>query len=281
MAGVLEGRDGITDRPEGAGGVLQDPLRLRVAKARTRGGYLKDIKGFDAEFFALAKMEADNIDPQQRMALELTWEALEYARIRPRRAVKASACSSAAPPTTTASWQWPTRRPPTRTPSPARRGSIIANRVSSSTTSAARRSPSTPHARVRGRRAPGCADAGDGEADVVLAGGSTLWATRLVTIGFDEVGGVLASDGRITRPRWCMSDVSRRLRRDCASLHSPWRTARMTSSPGPSSNRGLHPANRGAQRIAPYFGRHPSGRAALLSTRCERPDATGRRRLEP
>ncbi len=51
------------------------------AKARTRGGYLSDIKGFDSEFFALSKMEADNIDPQQRMALELTWEALEHARI--------------------------------------------------------------------------------------------------------------------------------------------------------------------------------------------------------
>lgn len=29
----------------------------------------------------MAKTEADNIDPQQRMALELTWEALEHARI--------------------------------------------------------------------------------------------------------------------------------------------------------------------------------------------------------
>jgi len=80
---LLEGRDAITDLPEGRWSEFLDEPRIaeRVAKARTRGGYLSDIKGFDAEFFALAKMEADNIDPQQRMALELTWEALEYARI--------------------------------------------------------------------------------------------------------------------------------------------------------------------------------------------------------
>ena len=82
-AALLEGRDAITDLPEGRWAEFLDEPRIaeRVAKARTRGGYLTDIKGFDAEFFALAKMEADNIDPQQRMALELTWEALEHARI--------------------------------------------------------------------------------------------------------------------------------------------------------------------------------------------------------
>ena len=80
---LLEGRDAITDLPEGRWSeFLHEPrLAERVAKAHTRGGYLKDIKGFDSEFFALSKMEADNIDPQQRMALELTWEALEHARI--------------------------------------------------------------------------------------------------------------------------------------------------------------------------------------------------------
>ena len=76
-------QDAITDLPEGRWEEFLSEPRIaeRVAKARTRGGYLSDIKGFDAEFFALSKMEADNIDPQQRMALELTWEALGDARI--------------------------------------------------------------------------------------------------------------------------------------------------------------------------------------------------------
>src|ERR1700742_2476654 len=80
---LLEGRDVITDLPQGRWEEFLDEPRIaeRVGKARTRGGYLTDIKGFDAEFFALSKMEADNIDPQQRMALELTWEALENAHI--------------------------------------------------------------------------------------------------------------------------------------------------------------------------------------------------------
>ena len=81
-AALLEGRDAITDLPEGRWSEFLSEPRIaeRVAKARTRGGYLSDIKGFDSEFFALSKMEADNIDPQQRMALELTWEALEHAQ---------------------------------------------------------------------------------------------------------------------------------------------------------------------------------------------------------
>ncbi|MGB7144589.1 beta-ketoacyl synthase N-terminal-like domain-containing protein, partial [Mycobacterium sp.] len=80
---LLEGRDAITDLPEGRWSEFMEEPRLaeRIKKARTRGGYLTDIKGFDSEFFALSKTEADNIDPQQRMTLELTWEALEHARI--------------------------------------------------------------------------------------------------------------------------------------------------------------------------------------------------------
>ena len=47
---LLEGRDAITDLPEGRWSEFMAEPRLaeRIAKARTRGGYLKDLKGFDA-----------------------------------------------------------------------------------------------------------------------------------------------------------------------------------------------------------------------------------------
>src|SRR5690606_20551778 len=37
--------------------------------------------GFDAEFFAMSPIEVERVDPQQRLMMELTWEALEHARI--------------------------------------------------------------------------------------------------------------------------------------------------------------------------------------------------------
>ncbi|WP_167359196.1 type I polyketide synthase, partial [Streptomyces bungoensis] len=49
------------------------------------GGYIDDVTGFDAGFFGISPREADTMDPQQRLALELAWEALEDARIVPGR----------------------------------------------------------------------------------------------------------------------------------------------------------------------------------------------------
>jgi phthiocerol/phenolphthiocerol synthesis type-I polyketide synthase D len=48
------------------------------------GGFLDDVAGFDAEFFGIAPREAARMDPQQRMVLEVAWEALEHAGIAPR-----------------------------------------------------------------------------------------------------------------------------------------------------------------------------------------------------
>src|SRR5262249_14417640 len=47
------------------------------------GGFLADVAGFDAEVFGIAPREAAEMDPQQRLALELAWEALEDAGVPP------------------------------------------------------------------------------------------------------------------------------------------------------------------------------------------------------
>ena len=198
---LLEGRDGITDLPEGRWEEFLEEPRIaeRVAKARTRGGYLKDIKGFDAEFFALSKMEADNIDPQQRMALELTWEALEHARI-PASALRGQSVAVFIG-SSTNDYSFLAMSDPSIAHPYAITGtasSIIANRVSYfydfrgpsvAVDTACSSSLVAAHYGVQALRAR--------EADVALVGGVNALITPLVTVGFDEVGGVLAPDGRI------------------------------------------------------------------------------------
>ncbi|MGH3724745.1 MAG: polyketide synthase Pks13 [Mycobacterium sp.] len=198
---LLEGRDAITDLPEGRWEEFTADPRIaeRVAQAATRGGYLKDIKGFDAEFFTLSKMEADNIDPQQRMALELTWEALENARI-PASSLKGDSVGVYVG-STNNDYVYLTVADPANAHPYAITGnasSIIANRVSYffdfrgpsvTVDTACSSSLVAVHQGVKALRS--------GEADVVVAGGVNAIITPVVTIGFDEVGGILAPDGRI------------------------------------------------------------------------------------
>ena len=198
---LLDGRDAITDLPDGRWEEFLDEPRIaeRVAKARTRGGYLSDIKGFDAEFFALSKMEADNIDPQQRMALELTWEALENARI-PASALRGQSVAVYIG-SSTNDYSFLAMSDPSIAHPYAITGtasSIIANRVSYfydfrgpsvAVDTACSSSLVAAHQGVQALRT--------GDADVAIVGGVNALITPLVTVGFDEVGGVLAGDGRI------------------------------------------------------------------------------------
>jgi len=198
---LLEGRDAITDLPEGRWSEFTSEPRIaeRVNKARTRGGYLSDIKGFDAEFFALSKMEADNIDPQQRMALELTWEALEHARI-PASSLRGENVGVFIGSSVNDYMFMSVADPSVAHPYAITGNSsaVIANRVSyfydfrgpsMSIDTACSSSLVAVNEGIKALRA--------GDADVVLAGGVNALITPLVTLGFDEVGGVLAPDGRI------------------------------------------------------------------------------------
>ncbi|CAM3144257.1 type I polyketide synthase [Saccharomonospora xinjiangensis] len=69
--------DAITEPPAERGWHTLDTTGLRP------GGFLDGIDRFDAEFFGISPREAAAMDPQQRIFLEVVWEALENAGIVP------------------------------------------------------------------------------------------------------------------------------------------------------------------------------------------------------
>ena len=61
-----------------------DPDPDKPGKMNTRyGSFLKDADQFDAEFFGVSPREAVSMDPQHRLLMETSWEALENAAIAP------------------------------------------------------------------------------------------------------------------------------------------------------------------------------------------------------
>ncbi|KAF2969744.1 hypothetical protein GQX73_g3823 [Xylaria multiplex] len=58
--------------------------KKQLEKTISKGYFIEDLENFDASFFGISPKEAEQMDPHQRLGLELAWEALENAGIDPK-----------------------------------------------------------------------------------------------------------------------------------------------------------------------------------------------------
>ncbi|MEV6559415.1 SDR family NAD(P)-dependent oxidoreductase [Nocardia sp. NPDC051756] len=81
---LADGIDTATDVPQQRWDAQQffdpDPYSAETTYT-TKGAFVDDLAGFDAQFFGISPREAIRMDPQQRMLLETVWAAFEDAAI--------------------------------------------------------------------------------------------------------------------------------------------------------------------------------------------------------
>ena len=85
---LKNGKDAIGEIPEGRWDMenLFDPNPRSLGHTYvSRGAFLTDVDGFDPELFGISPKEAASIDPQHRLLLQTSWEALENALRAPSR----------------------------------------------------------------------------------------------------------------------------------------------------------------------------------------------------
>jgi phthiocerol/phenolphthiocerol synthesis type-I polyketide synthase C len=83
---LLEGRDLVTsvEPDRWAQETFLHPNKDEPGNSYSfAAGSIGDVAGFDAAFFGVSPREAEQMDPQQRVLLELTWETFEQAGIPP------------------------------------------------------------------------------------------------------------------------------------------------------------------------------------------------------
>lgn len=81
-----QGRDAVVEVPRDRWNIddIFDANPDAPGKVYTRsGGFIEQVDRFDPNFFGIAPREAASMDPQQRLFLEVVWEALEHAGIAP------------------------------------------------------------------------------------------------------------------------------------------------------------------------------------------------------
>ncbi len=85
---LAAGESAVTEGDPGSGvgrvGELFPDAAVQSRACRF-GAYLDEIDRFDAAFFRISPVEAQLLDPQQRMMLETSWQALEDAGMDPHR----------------------------------------------------------------------------------------------------------------------------------------------------------------------------------------------------
>ena len=193
-------RSGVGELPAGRWSEYsRDPeMTRRMEQAQLTGGYIEDIASFDAEFFGLSPLEAANMDPQQRIILQLTWEALEDAHI-PANQLRGKPVGVFMGNTNNDYGMLISADPAEAHPYAltGNSSSIIANRVSYAfdfrgpsvaMDTACSSSLVAIHQAVRSLR--------DGDSEVAVAGGVTLLCSPFATVAFSELG-VLSPTGGI------------------------------------------------------------------------------------
>jgi acyl transferase domain-containing protein/acyl carrier protein len=84
---LLRGDDLITEIPADRWNADEyyDPEPGVPGRSVSRwGGFLDDVAGFDPEFFGISEREATAMDPQHRLLLQTSWEAVEHAGVAPK-----------------------------------------------------------------------------------------------------------------------------------------------------------------------------------------------------
>ncbi len=87
---LRDGRDTIVAVPADRWGMdVYDDLAVdaHIKESMRWGSFLAQVDTFDPQFFGISPREAESMDPQQRLILEVAWEALENASLAADRLV--------------------------------------------------------------------------------------------------------------------------------------------------------------------------------------------------